>query len=197
MSVQFAQETIRTTLPGQNMAQNITNMSDTFRRQGPVAAAGAAIGNLAQGDGRRGPAHQVAHSLGEALTGGDQKGTNKGYLSTYMNKLEEYPLHTRILTSGSLAAMQELLASWIARDKSKHGHFFSPRVPKMALYGAFVSAPMGHFMIKILQKLFQHRTSLGAKILQILFSNLIVSRNPLEPVRHRTCSRNLLTVRLR
>ena len=44
----------------------------------------------------------------------------------------------------------------------------------MAVYGAFVSAPLGHVLIKILQKLFAGRTSLKAKILQILVSNLIV-----------------------
>ena len=79
-----------------------------------------------------------------------------------------------MLTSGSLAALQELLASWIAKDVSKHGHYFSARVPKMAVYGAFISAPLGHFLIKILQKVFSGRTSLKAKILQILASNLIV-----------------------
>ena len=45
----------------------------------------------------------------------------------------------------------------------------------MAAYGAFVSAPLGHVLISILQKLFKNRTSLKAKILQILVSNLIVS----------------------
>lgn len=79
-----------------------------------------------------------------------------------------------MLTSGSLAALQEVLASWIAKDVTKHGHYFSPRVPKMAVYGAFISAPLGHFLIKILQKMFSNRTSLKAKILQILVSNLVV-----------------------
>lgn len=79
-----------------------------------------------------------------------------------------------MLTSGSLAALQEVLASWIAHDKSKHGHYISSRVPKMAAYGAFVSAPLGHLLISILQRLFAGRTSLKAKILQILVSNLVV-----------------------
>lgn len=83
-------------------------------------------------------------------------------------------MRTKMLTSGSLAGLQELLASWIAKDRSKHGHYFSSRVPKMAVYGAFVSAPLGHILIKILQKMFSGRTSLKAKILQILVSNLIV-----------------------
>lgn len=80
-----------------------------------------------------------------------------------------------MLTSGTLAALQEVLASWLAHDRSKHGHYFSSRVPKMAAYGALISAPLGHLLISILQKLFANRTSLKAKILQILLSNLIVS----------------------
>jgi hypothetical protein len=79
-----------------------------------------------------------------------------------------------MLTSGSLAALQEVLASWLAHDRSKHGHYFSSRVPKMAAYGALISAPMGHLLIGLLQRVFAGRTSLRAKILQILTSNLIV-----------------------
>lgn len=79
-----------------------------------------------------------------------------------------------MLTSGGLSALQEIIASFIARDGGKHGHYFNSRVPKMAAYGAFVSAPLGHFLINILQRLFSGRTSLTAKILQILVSNLIV-----------------------
>ena len=80
-----------------------------------------------------------------------------------------------MLTSGSLAAGQELLASWIAKDRNRDGSYFTARVPKMAAYGAFVSAPLGHVLIRILQKVFSGRKSLKAKVLQILFSNLIVS----------------------
>ena len=92
----------------------------------------------------------------------------------YLKKLKEDPLRTKMLTSGSLAALQEFLASWIAKDRNKHGHYFTSRVPKMAVYGAFVSAPLGHVMISILQKMFAGRTSLKSKILQIIVSNLVV-----------------------
>lgn len=80
-----------------------------------------------------------------------------------------------MLTSGGLSGASELLASWIAKDRNKNGHYFTSRVPKMAAYGAFISAPLGHILISILQKMFAGRTSLKAKILQILVSNLIVS----------------------
>jgi Mpv17 / PMP22 family len=81
-----------------------------------------------------------------------------------------------MLTSGTLSAVQEVLASWLAHDRSKNGHYFSSRVPKMAAYGALISAPLGHVLISILQKVFANRTSLKAKVLQILVSNLIVSQ---------------------
>ena len=89
--------------------------------------------------------------------------------------MQSNPLRTRMLTSGSLAALQELLASWIAHDRSKNGHYLTARVPKMAIYGAFVSAPLGHLLIGILQRVFAGRTSARAKVLQILVSNLIIS----------------------
>jgi hypothetical protein len=92
--------------------------------------------------------------------------------------LQSNPLRTKMLTSGTLSGLQEFLASWIAHDKNQHGHYFTSRVPKMAVYGAFVSAPLGHVLISILQRFFAGRTSLKAKIMQILASNLIVSSMP-------------------
>jgi hypothetical protein len=79
-----------------------------------------------------------------------------------------------MLTTGALSAAQELLASWIAKDRNRNGSYFTSRVPKMAAYGAFISAPLGHVLIGILQRMFAGRTSLKAKILQILVSNLVV-----------------------
>lgn len=93
----------------------------------------------------------------------------------YLKQLQTNPLRTKMLTSGTLAGLQEVIASWLAHDRSKHGHYFSSRVPKMMAYGALISAPLGHALIGILQWLFSNRSSLKAKIMQILISNLIVS----------------------
>lgn len=79
-----------------------------------------------------------------------------------------------MLTAGTLAGSQELIASFLAKDRNKHGNYFTSRVPKMAAYGALVSAPLGHFLIWLLQLTFRGRTSLKSKILQIVVSNLIV-----------------------
>ena len=95
-------------------------------------------------------------------------------LQAYLKQLQSNPLRTKMFTSGTLSALQELLASWLAHDRSKHGHYLSSRIPKMAIYGAFVSAPMGHALIGILQWIFAGRTSLKAKVLQIIASNLVV-----------------------
>ncbi|KAF2653834.1 hypothetical protein K491DRAFT_694370 [Lophiostoma macrostomum CBS 122681] len=122
--------------------------------------------------GAAGGKHDLAHEVGEALTKG---GGVNGYLAAYLKQLQENPLRTKMLTSGTLSGLQEFLASWIAHDRSKQGHYFTSRVPKMALYGAFISAPLGHVLISLLQKVFRGRKSLKAKILQILVSNLIIS----------------------
>ncbi|KAJ5356836.1 Mpv17/PMP22 [Penicillium concentricum] len=119
-----------------------------------------------------GKSEDLVHRVGERLTGGK---TASGYLQAYLLQLQKNPLRTKMLTSGVLSGLQELLASWIAHDVGKHGHYFSSRIPKMSLYGMFISAPLGHFLIGILQKIFAGRTSLKAKILQILVSNLIIS----------------------
>ena len=92
----------------------------------------------------------------------------------YIQQLQSNPLRTKMMTSGTLSGLQEFLASWIAHDKNKNGNYFTSRVPKMALYGAFVSAPLGHVLISMLQWVFKGRTSVRAKIAQILASNLIV-----------------------
>ncbi|EAW14565.1 Mpv17/PMP22 family protein [Aspergillus clavatus NRRL 1] len=115
---------------------------------------------------------ELAHKVGERLTGGDAQ---TGYLALYLRELQLNPLRTKMLTSGVLSGLQEFIASWIANDVSKHGHYFSARVPKMTLYGMFISAPLGHLLVGILQKVFAGRTSLKAKVLQILASNLIIS----------------------
>lgn len=108
-------------------------------------------------------------------------------LQAYLKQLEDHPLRTKMLTAGTLAGSQELVASWLAKDRNKHGNYFTSRVPKMAAYGAFISAPLGHFLIWLLQKIFAKRTSLRAKILQILFSNLIVCPTRLS-YRFQRCS---------
>lgn len=134
--------------------------------------------NIRQATGPNGLVHEIA----EAVTRG---GGPRGYLAAYLKQLQSNPLRTKMITSGTLSSLQELLASWIAQDRNKQGHYFTSRVPKMGMYGAFVSAPMGHILISILQRIFAGRTSLTAKILQILVSNLVVS--PIQNTVYLSC----------
>lgn len=103
------------------------------------------------------------------MKGGDS------YITLYLKQLQSNPLRTKMITSGTLHGLQELLASIIAKDRPKHGTYLTPRVPKMALYGSIISAPLGHILVTLLQKAFAGKTSTKAKVLQIIVSNLIVS----------------------
>ncbi|QDS77292.1 hypothetical protein FKW77_004387 [Venturia effusa] len=149
-------------------------MSVKFKEETTTKVVDAGTATMAAGahESLKGGKHDLVHELGEAITKG---GGVNGYLAAYLKQLQSNPLRTKMLTSGTLSGGQELLASWIAHDKNKNGHYFTSRVPKMAMYGAFVSAPLGHVLISILQRIFAGRTSLKAKILQILASNLVIA----------------------
>lgn len=45
----------------------------------------------------------------------------------------------------------------------------------MALYGFFVSAPLGHFLVGLLQKAFAGKVGLKYRLAQLLASNLLVA----------------------
>ncbi|KAM0208429.1 hypothetical protein ACHAQD_011638 [Fusarium lateritium] len=64
-------------------------------------------------------------------------------------------------TSGSLMALTEIIASWLAYGRDGHGPTFTSRVPQMAFYGAFVSAPLTHLLNGTLQKKFAGRSGAG------------------------------------
>jgi hypothetical protein len=163
---------------------------DTIQQTGGVAGAQAQTM-------MKGAKHPIADEIGVALTGGKANVGTKGYLAVslvnfcssngsasdrqnqaYLDQLQKNPLRTKMLTTGGLSAAQELLASWIAKDRNKNGSYLTSRIPKMAAYGAFISAPLGHVLIGMLQWMFAGRTSLRAKILQIVVSNLVVCPHP-------------------
>jgi len=66
--------------------------------------------------------------------------------------LSTNPIRTKAITSGTLSALQEFLASYIAGDKSPSGSYVTSRVPKMAVYG--VCRILGSFVYSRL--LFPH-----------------------------------------
>ncbi|KAF8273912.1 hypothetical protein EI94DRAFT_1676084 [Lactarius quietus] len=114
-------------------------------------------------------------------------------LLAYLAQLSAHPLRTKALTTGTLCFLQEVLGSHLADapvpQPAKDAPFFihalarakvDTRAIKMALYGLLVSAPLGHILVSELQKAFAGRTGRGAKIGQVVASNLIVA--PIQAV---------------
>ena len=96
--------------------------------------------------------------------------------------------HIDHTTQGVLCFLQEILATHFAGVPTRKPLWVAPwyehalakakidgKAFKMALYGFLVSAPMGHYLVGALQKAFAGRTGRGAKIGQVLASNLFVS----------------------
>jgi hypothetical protein len=89
---------------------------------------------------------------------------------------------------GALCFLQDVLASHFAGVPSRKPLWVEPaykhllarakvdsKSVKMALYGFFVSAPLGHYLVGWLQKAFAGRTGASAKLGQIIASNLIIA----------------------
>ncbi|PRQ76933.1 hypothetical protein AAT19DRAFT_12351 [Rhodotorula toruloides] len=109
-------------------------------------------------------------------------------LAAYLQSLATRPMLTKSLTSGSLSILSEIIAGHVAGspppplpakertgilplDILKQNH----KAIKLGLYGFFVSAPLGHSLLAILQKAFAGKTSARAKLGMIVASNLFVS----------------------
>jgi peroxisomal membrane protein 2 len=88
---------------------------------------------------------------------------------------------------GVLGFLQEVLANHIAgvpvyapKDAPTPRRVLAAgkidiRAVKIAAYGFFISAPMGHVLVGVLQKAFAGKTSSRAKIGQLLANNLIIA----------------------
>lgn len=93
----------------------------------------------------------------------------------YLRQVQLRPLRTRILTTGVLSAFSELLSTWLAYGRRNAGPCLTTRIPKMAVYGAMVNAPLSHTLSQILQRALARQTGAKAKILQALGTVLLVS----------------------
>lgn len=109
-------------------------------------------------------------------------------LARYLRSLTTHPLRTKALTTATLCFLQEVLGSFLAGippkktapDASASSKVLAQahvdaKAAKMALYGFLVSAPLGHVLIGLLQRAFRGRVGLGARVGQILASNLLVA----------------------
>ncbi|KAI1441846.1 hypothetical protein F5Y02DRAFT_410493 [Annulohypoxylon stygium] len=79
-----------------------------------------------------------------------------------------------MLTTACFYGIEELVASWLARDMNEAGGYFTSRVPKLALYGAFVHVPLRDTLKWLLCVCFYNNTSLIACVLQIFILNFLV-----------------------
>jgi hypothetical protein len=97
-------------------------------------------------------------------------------------------MSVRIVSLGTLSFLQEILASYISsapierppKNAPAISHVLAkakvtPKTLKMAAYGAFISAPLGHVLLGALQRAFAGKTGTGAKIAQILANNLLLA----------------------
>ncbi|KAJ3361836.1 hypothetical protein HDU91_003722 [Kappamyces sp. JEL0680] len=91
-------------------------------------------------------------------------------LSKYSQSLTERPLLTKAATSGTLYALQELIASVVTGSNPD-----SAKAVKMTLYGFFVSGPLGHFLYNAMEKIFEKQEGPKVGILKLLFSNLVIT----------------------
>lgn len=102
--------------------------------------------------------------------------TTNTLLLQYLGQLQTNPIRTKACTSLVLNSLSEILASYLAGEKDpKTKSYISSRVPKMALYGFFVSAPLSHYLVNALQTPFKGKVGAKWKLLQLLASQLIVT----------------------
>jgi len=109
-------------------------------------------------------------------------------LAAYLAELAVHPLRTKAITAGVLCFIQDTLASHIAKEPVQRPRKDAPAIShalaaakidsksvKMALYGALVSAPLGHVLVGTLQRAFAGKTDTRSKIAQILCHNLLIA----------------------
>ncbi|EMD42168.1 hypothetical protein CERSUDRAFT_43293 [Gelatoporia subvermispora B] len=109
-------------------------------------------------------------------------------LAAYLRNLVAHPLRTKAITTSVLQFLQEVLASHLAHVPAQRVPKGAPlyahalararvdaKAVKMALYGAFVSAPLSHVLVGAVQRFFAGKTGPAAKIGQILASLFVVA----------------------
>jgi 1-acyl-sn-glycerol-3-phosphate acyltransferase len=72
------------------------------------------------------------------------------------------------------SAGEELLASWLAKDRGKDRSFYTSRIPKQAIYGSLIHIPIANWLLKGARYIFRGRTSPTSRFLAILFGLLVV-----------------------
>jgi len=113
------------------------------------------------------------------------RGSTNPYLVWYLANLAARPILTKSITSGTLSFIQEIAAGYLAGTPppaiKKTGlppvDFIkrNQRAFKLAAYGFFISAPLSHSLMGVLQRAFAGQTGTRAKVGMIVASNVLVS----------------------
>ncbi|KAJ1990276.1 hypothetical protein H4R33_001780 [Dimargaris cristalligena] len=116
----------------------------------------------------------------------------------YVGHLERKPLLTKAATAGVLLGLQEYLAQALSGTRATHppkgsslaplpqdsphlavvkalGRRLDPKVVQMALYGFFLSGPLGHFLYELLGRALAKRKGPLVPVLMLLGANLLIS----------------------
>ncbi|KAG1716012.1 hypothetical protein ID866_1177 [Astraeus odoratus] len=109
-------------------------------------------------------------------------------LAQYLIQLATHPLRTKAFTSATFSFLQEVIGSNAAglppdptsknaslATKAMARFHINSKALKMALYGFLVSAPIGHYLVGLLQKTFAGKVGLKYRIAQLLASNFLVA----------------------
>lgn len=96
----------------------------------------------------------------------------------YLAALSKNPLLTKMVTSGVLSSLNEIIASISSRELQKKkikvfgreqalSHPFSSKIGLMVIYGALLSTPVAHYYYGFLNKVFGGKQSPRTKLLQL------------------------------
>ncbi|KAI1104919.1 hypothetical protein F4804DRAFT_305447 [Jackrogersella minutella] len=78
------------------------------------------------------------------------------------------------VTAAGLYGLEELTASWLAKDRNRYGNYFTSRVPALAIYGGLIHVPLRDALMWLLRVCFSHRMSLVSQVLQIVIIYLLI-----------------------
>lgn len=104
----------------------------------------------------------------------------------YLNSLAKRPLLTKAVTAGTLASLNEILATcFLGLYQQKRitvfgkertiKHVFTPKILLMVVYGALIATPISHYYYHLLNRVFKGKLLPRMKLLQLLASLCTVS----------------------
>lgn len=104
----------------------------------------------------------------------------------YLLLLAQYPLLTKSVTAGVLAAINELVATAVSGQYNKttvtlfgkkytFSHVLSTKTLLLVIYGALIATPISHVLYKVLNRVYSGKLSPLMKVAQLATSLLTIS----------------------